>query len=109
MKNAAPQSGKTSPSPWKAVEEAHGTSIIAADGSRAAYVHSCSCNREADADARLIAAAPELLEACEALLKHINAESGDGEFEADVDFHDGAGGTDLRRAFEDAIAKANGT
>lgn len=51
------------------------------------------------ANARLMAAAPELLEACRTALALM---------EGMEEFHDGAEGTDARRAIEAAIAKAEG-
>ena len=64
-----------SPGPWSIANDADGwDNIVDADDRRIAEVDSCSGGK--DPDARLIAAAPELLEALELMLSQYNCSCG---------------------------------
>lgn len=89
------------PGPWFSGDELWAC-ITTAAGGRGGHLATCTGvvpPTEQRANARLMAAAPDLLEALEAVMAIA---------EGLEEFSDGAEGTDARRMAEDAIARARG-
>lgn len=102
------------PGPWKVKSDYNvfgvGGRLVANSGGHSGSVRPEEIHEENKANARLIAAAPELLEACKALLLALD---GDGEMAGILDTTDGYYGwgqvtKDIRDAAYAAIAKAEG-
>ena len=95
-------SAQHTPGPWKLETEGHGHLVNGADGRTVVYLHRSGVRNRAEieANARLVAAAPELLEALHAARNALE-HAACGQF--GIDFKSSL---DVTR---DAIAKAEGT
>ena len=85
-----------SPFPWRSKGSTMGFSITSSDNNRVATIS--HMDTQALADATLIAAAPELLSACESVLEMINRRF--GEYNETIN--------ESRDLLQSAIAKARG-